>query len=440
MEITVQQVSALAPDASALAAGRKLATAKDWRSTGHDQRSLWGECQGSALYQVKVDLAALAYNCTCPSRKLPCKHVLGLLLLAAGGGQVVAAESPEWVTTWLAKRSETAKKKEEKRQAVDTNPVDAEAQAKRAVKRYANVGDGIAQLELWMTDLVRGGLAELDCTGVAFWQDQARRLVDAQAKGLATRVEKLGELVGTGSDWPARLLAELGLLALLTQAYGRLAQLDAPLAADVRQLIGWTVDEKELRAGGDVTSDRWLVLGQSLEEEDRLRVQRNWLLGLSTGRTALVLQFAFDKGPFPAAILPATVIEGEVAFYASAYPQRGQIVERAGDQPSFTGRLAASTIADMLSTAADALARQPWLDRTVALLAEARVVPAKEAAWQICDAASQAVPLVRGSHWTLLALSGGRPLTIAGLWNGAALEPLGAMVDGTYLALAGTAR
>jgi hypothetical protein len=159
---------------------------------------------------------------------------------------------------------------------------------------------------------------------------------------------------------------------------------------------------------------------------------------LSTGRTALLLQFAFGKQPFPLAILPATVIEAELAYYASAFPQRAQIVKRIGDQPNFTGRLAATSIAEMLTAAADALARQPWLDQTIALLAEARVAPAEDAAWQICDAAGQALPLVRGSHWTLLALSGGRPLTVAGLWDGAALEPLGALVEGTYLSLGGT--
>jgi uncharacterized Zn finger protein len=40
---------------------------------------------GKGLYQIRVDLGEFAYNCTCPSRKLPCKHVLGhqgLLVLA----------------------------------------------------------------------------------------------------------------------------------------------------------------------------------------------------------------------------------------------------------------------------------------------------------------------------------------------------------------------
>jgi hypothetical protein len=362
------------------------------------------------------------------------------MLMAAGGSHISAAEPPEWVTSWLAKRSETAKKKEEKRQAGEAKPVDTEAQAKRAARRQANVVDGIAQLELWLTDLARGGLAVLQRKPVAFWQDQARRLVDAQAKGLATRVEKLGELVGAGSDWPARLLDELGRLALLIQAYGRLTELVPPLAADVRQLIGWTIDENELRAGGDVTSDHWLVLGQSLDEEERIRVERNWLLGLSSGRTALVLQFAFGKQPFPLAILPGTVIEGDVAFYPSAFAQRGQIVDRKVDQPNFKGGLAATDIAEMLSSAAEALARQPWLEQTVAILAEARVAPCGEGPWQICDAMDQAVPLAGGTHWTLLANSGGQPLTVAGLWNGSALEPLGAVVDGTYLAISATAR
>ena len=80
--ITPEQALALAPDSSSATAGKKLAVAKHWKNLGRTPTALWGECQGSALYQVRVDLNGMAVKCSCPSRKLPCKHGLGLILLS----------------------------------------------------------------------------------------------------------------------------------------------------------------------------------------------------------------------------------------------------------------------------------------------------------------------------------------------------------------------
>src|SRR4051812_6575622 len=115
MNLTAEQVLSLAPDASAAAAGRKLAGPKNWQNFGKSQTALWGACQGSALYQIKIDLGQFAYNCTCPSRKLPCKHVIGLLLLAAESAALVpAGDNPDWVSEWLAKRANRAEQREKK--------------------------------------------------------------------------------------------------------------------------------------------------------------------------------------------------------------------------------------------------------------------------------------------------------------------------------------
>src|SRR6266487_2270694 len=59
MNLTIEQVTALAPDASSAAAAKKLATPAAWRGLGQSAAALWGECQGTALYQVRVALADL---------------------------------------------------------------------------------------------------------------------------------------------------------------------------------------------------------------------------------------------------------------------------------------------------------------------------------------------------------------------------------------------
>src|SRR5438876_11119606 len=91
---SVEQVLALAPDAAAQRAARGLAGPGPWRETGcrplgnDDTPIVWGLCQGggSSPYQTCVDVSEPAFRCSCPSRKIPCKHSLGLLLRWASGG------------------------------------------------------------------------------------------------------------------------------------------------------------------------------------------------------------------------------------------------------------------------------------------------------------------------------------------------------------------
>ena len=83
--LNADQILALAPDASSAKAGQSLAGRRKWLALGRDDRAAWGECQGSARepYRTQIDLAEPAFRCSCPSRKFPCKHSLGLFLLLA---------------------------------------------------------------------------------------------------------------------------------------------------------------------------------------------------------------------------------------------------------------------------------------------------------------------------------------------------------------------
>jgi uncharacterized Zn finger protein len=97
MHLNVAQILALAPDTSSANAGKKLANPKTWKHLGRSAEALWGECQGSALYQVRVDMRDMTSRCSCPSRKFPCKHSLGLLLITAESpGIVPTASPPPW--------------------------------------------------------------------------------------------------------------------------------------------------------------------------------------------------------------------------------------------------------------------------------------------------------------------------------------------------------
>jgi hypothetical protein len=442
MQLTADQVLALAPDASSAAAGRKLASAKGWQGLGRNPAALWGECQGSALYQVRVDLSDLTAKCSCPSRKFPCKHALGLLLLAAmTPAALPEGEPPEWVSDWLNRRAATAERREEKKaQQVDTS-ADAEKSvspagtraSKGGDKRLARVRAGLDALDLWLDDLMRNGIASVETQPVAFWERQAARLVDAQAPGVAGRLRRLSAIPNASRDWPARLLDGLGRLALLTHAFRRLDGLDPALQEDVRGAIGWSLGQEEVAARGEAVSDDWLVLGQRVTTEERLRTQWTWLLGARTGRYALVLQFAHGGQPFPSMIIPGTLLAAELAFWPSAWPLRALVRERRSSPTSIGAPLPGHpSLAALLDHVATATARQPWLDRFPCAVSGVVPICGGESVWLVRDADGAALPLADGEHWRLLALSGGTPVDLAAEWDGEALLPLGVLADGTY--------
>jgi hypothetical protein len=62
--------------------------------------------------------------------------------------------------------------------------------------------------------------------------------VDARAGSLANRIRRLAGLVGASPDWHSEVLAELGILHLLSQAGRRLGSLPGPLADAVATTIG----------------------------------------------------------------------------------------------------------------------------------------------------------------------------------------------------------
>ena len=126
---TTEHVLTLAPDASSAKSGRGLAVTSKWPTLGRDDRSAWGECKGSGKkpYQTRIDLSEPAFKCSCPSRKFPCKHAIGLfLLLAEQPALFQPSVPPDWVSEWLASRDDRAEQREQRaeaKKACEADPV-----------------------------------------------------------------------------------------------------------------------------------------------------------------------------------------------------------------------------------------------------------------------------------------------------------------------------
>ena len=434
LQLTASQVSAMAPDTSSAAAGKKLGDPKHWQNLGVNEQALWGECQGSALYQIRVALSTLTIRCSCPSRKQPCKHGLGLLLLAVNHPEALAnTEPPEWVTDWLARQAATIKRKETLEENKAVGKVSTTS-LKTAEKRLQQVKAGVEHLDRWLNDLIRNGIGTLETQPATFWENQAARMVDNQAPGLASRLRRMAAIPNSSAVWPEKLLAQLGLLALLSESFQKLDQFEPGFQEDIRQLVGWTVKEDEVIVSGEHVTDDWLVLGQLVEETERGKNQRTWLLGRKTRRSALVLQFSYAGQPFAETYALGSRQRATLVYWPGIQPQRALLHKREGTIFSLQERLPGhDTCAAFCDEVAAILARCPWRERFLCVLCDA--VPIYSPApnqWWIYDQLQQAMPLRNKDHWLLLALSGGHPVDFVGEWNGETLLPLGVLVDNTY--------
>ena len=198
-----QRVTSLAPDARVAAAGLKLAKTGTWSDVGYHESLLWGQCKGSGKnpYQVCADLADSAFRCSCPSRKFPCKHAVGLLHLWCDGA-AAPGEPVEFARQWVERRAERAAKAAERAAgtapAPDADPATAAKRAKaaraRAARREQRVTDGLADLDRWILDQIDQGLVTTSESRSTALRRLAARMVDAQAPGIAARLGALADL------------------------------------------------------------------------------------------------------------------------------------------------------------------------------------------------------------------------------------------------------
>ncbi len=442
MPWTADQVLALAPDASSAKSGRDLAAPRHWLSLGTDGACAWGTLQGSGKspYQTSIDLSEPAFKCSCPSRKFPCKHGLGLfLILTQQPGAFTETTPPPWTSEWLAKRlaKDAQKSSSPPRPLSNDEPDNVATQAaaaRRAASRDARVSAGLDELDLWLRDLVRTGFATLPGKPASFWEQPAARLVDAQVPGLARRVRDLDGITTTGEGWPSRLLRQISLLHLAREGWSRMASLPAATQADLRATLGFPTHQDEVLAQPGLR-DRWLVVGQRIETEDRIRTQRTWLFGRQSQRPALCLSYsAGPHQPLEIRLVPGTTLDAEFAFYPGAWPLRALEKHRFGSPEVAPLSLPHASIADALRFAAEAWTANPWLDCVPFALASVVPVPLGDG-WRIRDASQHVLPLDLSDDkaWMLWAISGGHPVSLAGEWNGEALTPIGVWADERFL-------
>lgn len=392
--ISLQKIEALAPDQASLTAARKLLESKKWplSEIAADGRFIWGECQGSgsAPYRACVALADLAYKCSCPSRKFPCKHSLALMWrYQQKPDKFNPNQVPQWVLDWSAKRR--GAKPASAAQMPSTSPLPekdiafaladgdqaelaqdteraAKARERNQQQREVLIQSGLDDFILWLSDVYLCGLLAFLQTSSAGCRQAAKRLVDAKASGLASQLDELASSVMQipEAQRPRYLHQHLSALYLLACAYQRQAQLPEALRHDVRRLIGWTLSREQLldTPEAERVTGQWQVLAvREYMQNDGLRRIETWLnlANQIGGRFAVLIDYHHaSAGIVAPPFQPGEALEGCLVYFRSATPLRGILV----DYQRCETAAALSSGQGLAEALAERLARRkqnPWL-------------------------------------------------------------------------------
>ena len=393
---TVEHVAALAPSPAQFAAADELGEVRRWQGCGFADGAVWGRYVAgrSEPYDVAADLAVATHDgipqfqCTCPSRKRPCKHALGLVLLWLRNLVPDVAETlmPGAVRGWtdrvraassgaeagpesdVAEAAESAPGDRNDEPSPPATPIPPAEPAGERDDRLARMLAGLVELSRWLEDRMRTGLADPALAQYRTWDELAARLVDAQVGSLANRVRRLAGMVGASPGWHEALLAELGVLHLLARAGRRVPDLPADLGDGVASAIGWQVRHASVLAGVPDT-DVWQVLGRSDRREDRIEVRRIWLRGRQSQRWAMVLSFAAYQQSLDISLPVGTAVHADL----HRFPGSGlrALVGRRDDAVATAPSPEGLSLPDAALEVGQAILAEPWTEHVAVTVAAA---------------------------------------------------------------------
>jgi len=220
------------------------------------------------------------------------------------------------------------------------------------------------------------------------------------------------------------------------------------MQAEVRSQIGFTQTKDDLHQRAEQSdplvvsvSGTWQILGKVITEEDSLKTQRVWLWGMQSQKSAMILSFAHGRRqPLDASLVPGTGFNGRLIFYPGTGQQntgyRALVTERTTVPDVNRERIGDDLVESAIARYAQSLSQNPWIFRAPMVLSQVllRFVSNR---WWLQDAEDVTLPLspTFSQGWEILAMSGGRQLSVFGEWNGMSLLPLSVWSGKKFMAL-----
>jgi hypothetical protein len=442
MQWTDEKIATLSPNDSTERRGRSLANSAKWNFIATNYEAIWGECKGSGSqpYLVQVNLSGPKYKCSCPVRKPPCKHVLGLFFLFAKSSAVFKYQAPtEVMQAWLNQQSTNPTSSPSKTIAPALKTEEAIEQAKIAKeKRWAQrvqlMTSGMDELELWLTDLIRQGIANTAIQKASFWNQVAAKMVDAKLPRISTYLKETHQLIQQNQNWSELVVARLGELYLWVESFKKRSLLSPKLEEELYQSLGKIVKKADILEQHPSTKDLWFVFGkkEGVDIEGR-SFRKIWLQGQKTKQQALILDYAFGSMGYEQQYIVGDLLDGALVYYSKAYPQRA--IFESFDSAKIYEEIQLDTYKDLnnaLTSYGKALVQNPWLFSFPVGLSNLKAFMNAKKELQIKDVNDCMIPLTNLKEevtWKILAISGGHSITLFGEWDGLHFEPLSMLTE-----------
>lgn len=200
--ITEDLINQVSPDASSTANGKKLSASGKFQNLmkNADSTVFWGECAGSGKNPYKVSLqieegsSNVTSRCSCPSRKFPCKHGIGLMYEIVANKTFTVGEMSEELSAKVEKKAAAEAKKEAKKKAVKEGTAKVKKLTSTEKKKIQKQLETLENAEKLLDDLLSSGVATLSGKASSDFDDVVKSLSN-YAPGLKISFERISEII-----------------------------------------------------------------------------------------------------------------------------------------------------------------------------------------------------------------------------------------------------
>jgi hypothetical protein len=163
------------------------------------------------------------------------------------------------------------------------------------------------------------------------------------------------------------------------------------------------------------------------------------LWGKNNKRFALILDFAVGNAVLDKTLVVGTVIEAGLVFYPGVKPQRALIKERKNEIKLIEKADIHNSISELFSSYADHLEKMPWTETSPCFLGPIQILPEYNnddtlTGWYGVDIDNNKITMSSQFRqgWNALSVSGGKPVTVFGQWNGHSLLPMSILFNNQF--------
>ena len=421
MKWTLDSLQQLAPDDATIQRAIALAVLRKWECLGIQNTVIWGVAKGrgSTNYRCMFVWDQLKFSCSCSNKTQPCKHSLALATLYLE--RLEAFEQPAKKPDWVVENMKILRipdKPESEAELVAQAAKNKAVKVRNRNQRIEQMAAGFEDLENWLNDVIRQGLANMPQQSEQFWEDIAARMVDVKLGSLGRKFRQLAHIQEQQLDWPEEMLSELATIYLLAQSFKQYDTLPEKLQQELLLQAGVTIRREDLLKEEGM-KDRWQLIARKEGMEDNLKMRQIWFQGQQSGRIAMLLEFVHHTMNFKDHWPDYSTLDATFVFYPSTFPIRALIKTYDRISEPFSPPKGYESLSEMLQAYTDALREQVWLNNFPCYLSALELVFDKEEPVLI-DLQKNKLPiqLTAASGWKILALSAGKKIGLFGEWNG----------------------